>query len=281
MALQQLLCALLRSRSRDEAADQSPWDRNPGQRCLNDYCGPALVERTSVRVGGGCYAAVGGAWLRRMWRPSGLRASVVPSGCRMICQPHRWMQTSWWNWHMRTHSRTLVWPPCFLCLDVVDVARSGVARPQRGQAHRRVAQQDRAADVGGDVLGVADVQGEAGGAVAGRPAGRCAAPRRACRGRTRSRWRAGRSRAAARRAPARTAWNGRRWSLGLGSAPLPSPARSLSPSVPLPSPSLITAYAVAVAVGAAGAEAGVAAGVAVAASPPPWPSAVPRSPPWA
>ena len=44
---------------------------------------------------------VGGAWERRMVRPLGLRASVVPSGWRVSCQPRRWMQTSWWNLHTR------------------------------------------------------------------------------------------------------------------------------------------------------------------------------------
>jgi hypothetical protein len=32
---------------------------------------------------------LGGAWLLRTCPPSGLRASMVPSGWRMTCQPHR------------------------------------------------------------------------------------------------------------------------------------------------------------------------------------------------
>ena len=49
-----------------------------------------------VLWGGGYPArAVGGPWLRRI-SPSGQRASVVPSGCRIRVQPSRWMHTSWW-----------------------------------------------------------------------------------------------------------------------------------------------------------------------------------------
>ncbi len=54
----------------------------------------------------------------------------------------------------------------FLMVDVVDVAPGG-GPPAAGPGAPLVAQQDRAADVGGDVLGVADVQGEAGGVVGG------------------------------------------------------------------------------------------------------------------
>jgi hypothetical protein len=41
----------------------------------------------------------GGAWLLTTCVPSGLRASMVPSGCRVISQPQRWTQVSWWNSH--------------------------------------------------------------------------------------------------------------------------------------------------------------------------------------
>src|SRR5215469_6182600 len=91
------------------------------------------------REPGGSHAqpalSVGGAWLRRIWRPSGLRASVVPSGCWVICQPQRWMQTSWWNWHNSTQESALVVPPCFLCL-VWCTSHQAAGRPQRGQAQR-------------------------------------------------------------------------------------------------------------------------------------------------
>ena len=44
----------------------------------------------------GSYAARcgGGAWFLRICLPSGLRASIVPSGWRVIFQPQRWMQVS-------------------------------------------------------------------------------------------------------------------------------------------------------------------------------------------
>src|SRR6516165_4010672 len=53
---------------------------------------------------------VGGEWLCRTC-PFGPYAVVVPSGWRVSCQPQRWMQTSWWNWHNRTQSLALVLPP--------------------------------------------------------------------------------------------------------------------------------------------------------------------------
>jgi hypothetical protein len=42
------------------------------------------------------YAAAGGSWLCRM-RPWGLVAVVVPSGLRVMVQPHRWMGMRWWK----------------------------------------------------------------------------------------------------------------------------------------------------------------------------------------
>jgi hypothetical protein len=50
-------------------------------------------------LGGPC---PGGPWLCRVRVWSGLVAVVVPSGCRVRVQPHRWMAVRWWKVHRGT-----------------------------------------------------------------------------------------------------------------------------------------------------------------------------------
>jgi len=66
---------------------------------LLDQPSPRYPEVTFASLAPHAYPArrVGGAWLLRICRPPGLRASVVPSGCRTMYQLHLWMQMSWWN----------------------------------------------------------------------------------------------------------------------------------------------------------------------------------------
>ena len=42
-------------------------------------------------------ARAGGPWLFRVRCLSGLVAVVVPSGCKVRCQPQRWMAVRWWK----------------------------------------------------------------------------------------------------------------------------------------------------------------------------------------
>ena len=57
---------------------------------------------------------------------AGLLASVVPSGWRVSCQPRRWTQTSWWNWHKSTQLPTEVSPPSALWRRWVGSGRSAL-----------------------------------------------------------------------------------------------------------------------------------------------------------
>jgi hypothetical protein len=69
--------------------------RQPEQSCGGVFCcsaGAAAFWAVEKYSAGYPALVVGGPWLRRI-SPWGLRASVVPSACRMRVQPRRWMQT--------------------------------------------------------------------------------------------------------------------------------------------------------------------------------------------
>jgi len=85
----------------------------------------------------------------------------------MICQPQRWMQTSWWNWHSRTHSLTLVLPPSFLCL-MWCTSHQAAGRPQRGHPQRLSRESGRPVGVCVALPGTAGVAGGAVGAGQGQ-----------------------------------------------------------------------------------------------------------------
>ena len=122
----------------------------------------------------------GGLWVCRV-RPSGLVAVTVPSGCRAMPQPHRWIAIKWWKEHRLIRLVRLVGPPWDAGDDVVRLAcRGGLGAA--GEPAVPVPDGDRPAQVHRDGVGDrADVQrqadrrdqviGQPGPQVAGEPAG--------------------------------------------------------------------------------------------------------------
>ena len=103
---------------------------------------------------------VGGGWLWMIW-PWGPVARRVPSGRSSIFHPQRWMQMSWWYWQSEHAVVDAGGAAVFFVFDVVDVGDGGGAVAAGGPGAVLVAGDDGVADGGGDVVGVADVEGDA------------------------------------------------------------------------------------------------------------------------
>ena len=69
------------------------------------------LENQVKSPAGQAAAGVGGPWLCRVRSPVGLVAVTVPSGCKVMPQPHRCTAIKWWKEHKSKRLVRQVGPP--------------------------------------------------------------------------------------------------------------------------------------------------------------------------